>query len=312
MFSEQRIRQVLFYLSVFIFLVGLPFILSFALGYKFDWHGFKFTKTGLIDLVTQPPGALVRLDGKLLDERTPSAIQELLPGTYRVAMELKDYYPWEKDIHVEAGKVTRLDKIIFFPLRPNIKQLNEERVSSFWMDSAKSRLYYLDYKEGAVYESDSEGEDFQKTGSLSDIGFPIKEWKVSPDRGKLVCFNQHKIAVVYLNEENDSPAYRSSLLFDYPRKKISDIFWHSDSFHFILVTDKSIEVQEASANSIPVNLVNLNIRNTIVVYDGAKDSLYFLDSEKAPDGKFYDNIYKLDLGTKFSPLKDLINLKPSE
>lgn len=312
MFNEQRIRQVLFYLSVFIFLAGLPFILSFALGYKFDRRSFKFTKAGLIDLVTQPSGALVRLDGKLLNERTPLAIQELLPGTYQVSLELKDYYPWEKNIHVEAGKVTRLDKIIFFPLRPDIKQLNKERVSSFWADPGESRVYYLDYKECAVYESDLEGKDFQKTGSFSDIGFPVKDWKVSPDGDKLACFNQHKIAVAYLNEGNSSFAYRSSLVFDYPRKRISDIFWHSDSFHLILVTDKNIEVQEASVNSVPVNLVNLNSRNTIVFYDGARNSLYFLDSEKASDGKFHDNAYKLDLGTKFSPLNDLINPKPNE
>lgn len=36
MLNEQKIRAILFYLSLIIFLAGLPFILSFALGYKFD------------------------------------------------------------------------------------------------------------------------------------------------------------------------------------------------------------------------------------------------------------------------------------
>jgi len=65
MLNEQRIRAILFYLSVVIFLMGLPFILSFALGYNFDRRTFKFTKTGLLVLKTQPSGASVYLDEKL-------------------------------------------------------------------------------------------------------------------------------------------------------------------------------------------------------------------------------------------------------
>ena len=44
----QRLRGILFYLGLLLFFTGLPFILSFALGYKFNAHALKFVKTGLI------------------------------------------------------------------------------------------------------------------------------------------------------------------------------------------------------------------------------------------------------------------------
>lgn len=313
MFSEQRIRQVLFYLSVFIFFIGLPFILSFALGYKFNIHTFKFTKTGLIGLETQPQGATVYLNKVLLTEKTPTTIRELLPGTYSITLELMNHYSWEKDVRVEAGKVTLLDKIIFFPLRPNIKQMNDDKISSFWPDLDKGRIYYLNDQEEAIYISDLEGDSFERIGSLSGINFPIKEWKISPDREKLVCFNARKIAVIYLNPKlNLSSAQVAPLMLEDSSRKIINVFWHSGSYHLILITDRNVEVLEATFKSKPVNLVKLNTRNVSVFYDNTKDVLYFIDSERAPDGRLYDNVYKLEIGPKFSPLQDLINLKPGE
>ena len=313
MFSEQRIRQVLFYLSLVVFFIGLPFILSFALGYIFDIRTLKFTKAGLIDLETQPQGAVVYLNKVLLKEKTPATIRELLPGTYNIALELENHYPWQRDVRVEAGQVTRLDKIIFFPLRSNIEQMNKDKISSFWLDLEKGKIYYLNHEESAIYRSDLEGENFERIGNFSGIDFPIKEWKISPDREKLVCFNPRKIAVVYLNPKPDLPSAQAApLMLDYPNRRISNVFWHSDSYHLILITDRNIEVQEASLKSAPINLADLNTRNVPVFYDDTKDVLYFLDSERALDGKFYDNVYKLEIGAKFSPFQEFINSKPGE
>jgi len=312
-FSEQRIRKALFYLSLLIFLSGLPFILSFAMGYIFDVRTLKFTKTGLVDLETQPQGAIVYLNKVLLKEKTPATIRELLPGTYNINLELENHYPWVRDVRVEAGKVTRLDKIILFPLRPNVKQMNKDKISSFWLDLDRGRIYYLDDEEKAIYRSDLEGEDFERVGSFPGINFPVKEWKVSPDREKLVCFNPRKIAVVYLNPKPNLPSAQAApLMLENPNRRITNVFWHSDSYHLVLITDRNIEVQETILKSQPINLVDLNTRNVPVFYDDTKDVLYFLDSERAPDGKYYDNVYKLEIGAKFSPFQGLINQGPGE
>jgi len=310
--GEQKIRSVLFYLSLFIFLIGLPFILSFALSYRFNPRTFKFAKTGLIALKTQPQGADIYLDGKLLNEKTPATINELLPGRYNIRLELERHYPWVGEVSVETGKVTRLEKIILFPLRPNITQLNIEKISSFLMDEEKERIYYIDQEDNIIYKSDLEGESFKEVGSLPQINPLPKKWKVSPDKEKLLGFNLHQIAIIYLNLQNDSSAAGFPFVLEYSKHKIVDVFWHSDSYHLILITDRNIAVLEANPQTIPLNLVNLNKENISTFYDEAKDTLYFLDSQKAADGKLYDNVYKLELSTKIYPFQELIKTRSNE
>jgi hypothetical protein len=309
---EQKIRSVLFYLSLFIFLIGLPFILSFALSYKFNPRTLKFTRAGLIALKTQPQDADIYLDGRFLNERTPATINELLPGKYNIKLVLERHYPWLGEVEVEAGKVTRLEKIILFPIRPNIKQLNIERISSFWMDEEKERIYYIDQEDNIIYKSDLEGESFKEIGGVPEMKPIPKKWKASPDKEKLLGFNLHQIAIIYLNTPDDSSAAGSPFVLDYSKHKIVDVFWHSDSYHLILITDTNIGVLEASPQTIAVNLVNLNKKNVSCFYDNSKDTLYFMDSGEGSDGKLYDNVYKLELSAKAYPFQELIKTRPSE
>lgn len=311
MVGGQRIRAILFYLSVAVFIIGLPFILSFALGYKFNTKTFKFAKAGLIAIKTQPDNANIYLDGKLINAKTPATINELLPGKYRLRLELENHYAWLGEVSVEAGKVTRLEKIILFPLRPDIAQLNKEKISSFWVDEEKERIYYIDQDENIIYKSDLNGENFKEIGVLPG-DFAVKKCKISWNKQKLICFNLHQVVAVNLEPELDLTDANSALLLDYSNRKIIDVFWHSDSYHLILVTDRNIEIREASSESAPVNLVNLNKKNISAFYDRNKDTLYFVDSQKAEDSKLYDNVYKLELGTNFSPLKELIKPRSNE
>ena len=303
---EQRIRSFLYHICVAIFLIGLPMILSFALSYKFNPRTFKFTKAGLVSIKTQPQGASIYLNGKLLDDRTPATINELLPGSYNVKLELEEYYPWQSNTYVDAGKVTRLEKVILFPLRANVKQLNKEKITSFWVDKEKGKVYYLDAEELAVFRSDLEGNDFEETGDLSGVSAAQKKWKVSPDRKKILLFSQHQIAVVNLEQQNKPVDMQEAVILEYSDYRINDAFWHSDSYHVILVTDRDIQVTEAKSEPMTVSLVNLYKRNASVFYDESNDTLYFLDTQKAADGKLYDNVYKLELGSRLLPLQGLI------
>ncbi len=301
----------MFYLSVLIFLIGLPFILSFALGYKFDRRAFKFTKTGLLVLKTQPSGASVYLEDKLLNVKTPATISELLPGRYSLRIELEKHYPWLNEVNVDAGKVTRLEKIILFPLRSNIKQLNRDRLSSFWIDEERATIYYINPEDNSIYKSDLEGRNSEKVVDFLPLQPPAIKWKLSSDKEKLLYFNAHQIGIAYLEPQNKISKEQAFVL-SYTDDKIIDVFWHSDSYHLILVGSKSIEALEAQPQGGPVALVNLNKRNTSCFYDTRTDTLYFLDSERAADDNLYDNLYKLELNTRAFPLQELIKLKSNE
>jgi hypothetical protein len=280
------------------------------LGYKFNPRTLSFTKTGIISIKTQPEGVDVYLDGNLLGEKTPMNINELLPGVYNVKLEIQDYYPWISEIKVEPRKVARLEKIILFPKRPNIKQLNQERISHFWVDNNSGHIFYFSQESNTLYESNLDGEQFKEIGSLpQDFTYPPKKLKVSPDKDKLFIYNPHQIAIFYLKNAIGLPYVQLPVLLKYPRQQIVELFWYSDSYHMVLVSERNIEALEAAADTEPVNLVSLNKRITEASYDSEKDVLYFIDSQRSATGAFYDNAYKLDLSNKASAIKGLINIK---
>ena len=311
MLSEQRIRGVLFYLSVIAFFAGLPFILSFALGYKFNPRTFKFTQTGLISIKTHPQGAHIYLDSRLLDDKTPATIQELLPGVYNIRLELAGHYSWVTQVNVEPRKVVRLEKVILFPVLPNIKQINQGTIASFYVDKERGKIYYLNQSENAFFVSDMEGEKFERLGSVpQDFSYPLKEFKISPDREKMVIFNDRQICVVYLRPEKSLLYGQDPLVLNYPNQRISHLFWHSDSYHLVVITTKNIAIIESSPKINPINLVNLNKMASGFFYDIDKDMLYFRDLQPGADGLTYENVYKLEINNKNSILNNII--KPNQ
>jgi hypothetical protein len=311
---DQKIRTVLYYISVTVFCIGLPFILAFAFSYKFDRRNFTFTKTGIISVRTQPPGALVMLDRQIMPEKTPMSVTELLPGRYAVSLELEGYYPYVSDIEVNAGKVARLEKVILFPLRPDIQQINKERISVFWIDDARSSLYYVNRDENSVYRSDLEGNRFEPVCSFAPITPPPKKWEVSPDRARLLYFNSRQVGIAAMPQSKKKTAPESAVILNFPSDVINDAIWYADSYHIILICSKRILICEARPDAVPVTLVNLAKRNATGFYDPHSDSLYFMDSQEAPDGNIYDNLYRLEMRNRIYPfsLPDFITLKGLE
>lgn len=311
MLREQRIRSILYHLSLVVFFAGLPFIMSFSLGYKFDRRTFKFTRTGLIILKTQPFGASIRMDGVLMQEKTPVVIRELLPGRHNLELSLEGHYPYACEVDLEAGKVFRLERVILFPMRPNIMQLNKERISFFWIDQERGFIYYINSTDQSVYRSDLEGGHFRKIGSFSPILPSPKQWRLSPDKEKLLYFNAHQVGLIFLKPDDESYFPETVFILNYPREKIAEVFWHSDDYHIIVVSEKKISICEARPRSQPLTLVTLNKKSSYSFYDVRTDALYFIDSQKAPDGNYYDNLYKLDLSARVYSLQDFMKLKPA-
>lgn len=296
MSGGQKIRTTFFYLCVCVFFAGLPYILSYSLGYKFNFRALRFIKTGLIVLKTQPSEAQVYLDGKLLKDKTPLTISELLPGKYNLLVKLEKYYPWNIDINVQAGKVFRFEEIILFPAKTNIRQLNRGQVSSFWFDQDKQAVYYFNQNDATVSKSDSDGQNYEEIGRFITISSSPAEYKLSADRKKIAYFNQHQISINYIFPPKESVI--DDFILDFPGINIRNIFWYSNGAYIIMVTDKALEVLEARPGSKPITLINFNKANSYYFYDADSGAFLFLDSQVASDGRVYDNVYKIDLGQK--------------
>ena len=325
--AYKRMRGFLFYSSVFLFIAGLPFILSFALGYKLNLCTFKFVKTGLIYIKTQPEGARVYLNNKMIPQRTPVNIQELIPGAYKITLELAKHYSWGGEVNVEEGKVSRVDKIILFPLKPNLEQLNHEKFSSFRLDAQKEEIYYLDPENRVVYKSNLDGSNFKDIASIPASFTDIAGWDVALDKTKLFIFNSQQIIVIFFDAKDSYEYSDSPVIIDYSQEKISQVFWHSDSYHLVVVTNKHVAVIEARAAALPINLVDLDKESKTSFYDEKRDTLYFTrpyprsryalprssDSQKSASAEDIDsNLYRLELNTDLFVLERLMQRKQNE
>ena len=60
--SDKLKRAIAFYISILLFFVTLPILLSYALGYRVDYMAFKAYKTGIIFINSKPSGAAISIN----------------------------------------------------------------------------------------------------------------------------------------------------------------------------------------------------------------------------------------------------------
>jgi hypothetical protein len=116
-------RRIVFFLFAAVFLIGAPRLVFYALGYSFKAGTDQgIVKSGLIFISTAPPGAAVFVGGRRYRETTPAIIRDLMPGQYPIRVVLKDYYPWARNVPVEAGKAAVLGHVLLRPKQPDWKE----------------------------------------------------------------------------------------------------------------------------------------------------------------------------------------------
>ena len=120
------LRRIIFYSFCLIYFIITPVIILYASGYEIDWrHLFTplaIQKTGMIMIESSPAGANIYLNGqekepltglfleKLFPKKdeafkTPAKIKNLLPGSYNLRVEMPGYWPWERRIAINPGKL---------------------------------------------------------------------------------------------------------------------------------------------------------------------------------------------------------------
>lgn len=299
--SDRRKRAAAFYLSALLFLILLPIILSYALGYKIDFIKFKIYKTGIIYVNSRPTGASIYLNGKLHTDLTPAQIEELKPGTYKLEVKRDGFYSWERELIVKPNMVTRADSIVLFPVIKDMKRVAECAAPEFVI-SDKKYIYYM--SKTGLFRSTMDGSGLKKLSSYSDWPEGIIGKRVSAGDESMIYFTAHDLYVVYLNPSTafahtDAEAKIEEIIKT--PDQILDAFWYSGAGYIILVTTKSVEVIELRGEKTRniISLYKFTRAPKCIFYDEVNDSLYFTDS--AETQKYGDDmyLYRLDLRQKF-------------
>jgi hypothetical protein len=295
--TETIIRYVGFSISLALYLILLPIILSYSLGYHIDFNNLNIYKTGILSLRSTPSGASLYVNGKLSAELTPARIEELKPGTYHIEVRREGFYPWQKDVTIRPNMVTRAENIILFPILQDMEKISGYEIANFAVTDDRRQIYHM--ARSGLYRSNLDGTGMKKLSSYSDWPDHIAGKSFSLDGKKFMFFNENGIWVIHLNTPDRTlkvgdtadieQVYKSPGLLRYA-------FWHSGSNHIVFVNDKDIDVLESESGEEknPVTLYKCKDGPKGVYYDAYSDSLYFDDSKDS--GK--NNLYRLDLREK--------------
>lgn len=121
----ELFRRILFYIFLGLYLILCPLIVMYSLGYILSPKQQEIIQTGIISLASSPPGAYVYLGKSRYAQRTPTVINNLLPGKYSLRVTKKNYFPWSGETTVRAGKAAAFENIILLPQEWEINYLSE-------------------------------------------------------------------------------------------------------------------------------------------------------------------------------------------
>lgn len=299
--TDRIMRAIAFYASVALFLVLLPIVLSYSLGYRIDYRNLKIYKTGILYISSRPAGAAIYLNGNKHYDVTPAQIEELKPGTYRVVVSREGFYPWERELVVRPNMATKADRIVLFPVKQDMKKMGERGVVDFVV-SDNGYIYYM--KKSGLYRSTMDGQSMKRISSYSEWPENIAGKRFSPAQDKFLFFSDSKIWVVTFDygKKIDGSAEEAKVEEVFAgQDPVTDVFWYPGSGYLIVVTDKDIEVSElrsGAARNVVV-LYKFNAKPQGLSYDEAGGALYFIDTGLGKDFTESKYLYRIDLKQKF-------------
>ena len=113
---KQAIRHALIYTLMTLSVVVLvTAIILFILGFRFDSGNGRLEQGALLQFATEPSGAMIEVDGKAINPRTP-AKYTVLAGEHTFRMSKDGYEVWNKTLDVKAGMLTWLNYARLIPV----------------------------------------------------------------------------------------------------------------------------------------------------------------------------------------------------
>jgi len=121
-----KVRRILSFIFIVLFVLLTPAIMLYAAGYRLGKNGLSVQRTGMFIIDSKPKGAKIFIDGKLQETwsslifnknisiTTPAKIKNLLPGEYDLKIELDGYWSWQKKLTIYPGSSTFAENIYLF------------------------------------------------------------------------------------------------------------------------------------------------------------------------------------------------------
>lgn len=120
-------------------LLGI-FIIQYAKGLRFDIDKLSFKQTGILVATSNPDGAEVLINGKLMTATNQTI--DLIPDTFDIEILKEGYFPWKKRLTIESSAVTKTDALLF-PKAPSLSPITFDGVEKPFMSPDGTKLVWI-------------------------------------------------------------------------------------------------------------------------------------------------------------------------
>lgn len=157
---SKKTRLIILLICVAVFLIIMPYILLYSLGYRVDFENRKIVTTGGIYVRVLPQGADVVIDSKISNKTgllsNAVFVQNLLPKQHNVLVKKDGYYEYQKNLNVKENEVTKLENVILFKKNIVFEVFSNQAQSPFNQPAPQDKfiiknnnLYYSDISANA-------------------------------------------------------------------------------------------------------------------------------------------------------------------
>lgn len=254
-------RRVYFLIFFLIFIIAVPILAFYSLGYRIDADKFALVKTGGVFINADPRGVDIYVDGEL-EKKTSTMpfaqgklVSGLLPGKHLVEVKKQNYSDWQKKLEVTSNLVTEA-RNIFLPKAGAKPEMISENVKDFVFSSSHALIAYAIKNEIKLADASSK-EKAPASFKFSD-GENIKKMSFSPDEKLILAEtelkNKNKFYVIDISSSEIKEILKNSL------EKYVKIAWHpNDLSKLLALTNKNI-----------LYSLNINVQNEQILM--AKDT----------------------------------------
>lgn len=128
---------------MFVFCVIALLIVFYATGWRFNNSSRSFNQVGALFISSTPSESEIYLDNKLLDVKTPSTVNDLLPNEYAIRITRAGYNNWDSTIRIGSSTLVRLSDIYL---------IKKVEVPTKIIDGTFNTIYQLPNNRLAVFD----------------------------------------------------------------------------------------------------------------------------------------------------------------
>jgi len=193
-------RQLFISLSVLLLIAATTvLVILYGKGYRlFVQHGEPtISKTGILNLSSNPTGAQVYIDGHLTTATNNSL--NLTPGKYSITIVKDGYLDWKKDFQIKKEVVSNAEATLF-PKAPNLQSISTFGIKSAIIDPTGTKLAFnigsRSIRQNGIYVYDMTSRNFpilagqsSTTQIVDDTSDKFSEAKIawSPDGKQIIA-----------------------------------------------------------------------------------------------------------------------------